>query len=125
MADINTDIYYDTEEYRDSIATVDSESGKRIWITPKKPKGRFYDYRTYLSWFFLFILFALPFVKVNGEPFILLNVLDRHFILFGIPFVPQDFHLFVLVMLTGIVFIVLFTAIFGRLFWKLLRKISV
>ena len=28
----------DTEDYRDSIATVD-EQGKRIWLYPKKPKG--------------------------------------------------------------------------------------
>ena len=46
----------------------------------------------------------------------LFNVLERRFILFGISFMPQDFHLFVLAMLTLIVFIVLFTVVFGRLF---------
>ncbi|MBR9919622.1 MAG: 4Fe-4S binding protein [Bacteroidetes bacterium] len=106
----------DTEIYRDHIATVDHKSGKRIWIYPKKPSGRFYKWRTWLSYFLLLVLFGLPFIKVNGDPLVLLNVLERRFILFGIQFTPQDFHLFVLAMLTGIVFIVLFTVIFGRLF---------
>ncbi len=105
----------DVEKYRDKIATVD-EHGKRIWLYPKKPKGRYYQWRTYASAFLLAILFALPFIKVNGDPIFLFNVLERKFILFGIPFMPQDFHLFVLAMLTLMVFIVLFTVVYGRLF---------
>ena len=105
----------DTEFYRDQIATVDG-SGKRVWIYPKKPKGWFTNKRTYVSWGLLTILFALPFIQVHGEPLILLNVLERRFILFGIGFAPQDFHLFVLAMLTFMVFVVLFTVIYGRLF---------
>lgn len=105
----------DTEAYRDKIATVD-EGGKRVWIYPKKPSGRYYNARTYLSWFLLAFLFVMPFIKVGGEPILLFNILERKFILFGILFMPQDFHLFVLAMLTFIVFIVLFTVVFGRLF---------
>jgi cytochrome c oxidase accessory protein FixG len=55
-------------------------------------------------------------MKVNGHPLMLFNVIERKFILFGIPFWPQDFFLFVLAMLTFIVFIILFTVIFGRVF---------
>ncbi|MDF1697979.1 MAG: cytochrome c oxidase accessory protein CcoG [Saprospiraceae bacterium] len=109
------DEYIEEEGYRDSIATVDS-SGKRIWIYPKKPKGRFYDYRKYVSYVLLLILFGLPFIKMNGKPFVLLNVLETEFILFGVYFAPQDFHLFVIAMLIFMVFIVLFTVIYGRLF---------
>ncbi len=105
----------DTEAYRDSIATVD-DRGKRIWVYPKKPKGRFTNARTYVSWVLLAILFGLPFIKMNGESFVLLNILERKFIIFGAPFMPQDFHLAVLAMLTFIVFIILFTVVFGRLF---------
>jgi len=56
-----------------------------------------------------------PFIKLNGHPFMLLNVVERKFILFGIAFWPQDFYLFVLAMLTFVVFIIVFTALFGRL----------
>lgn len=109
------DEIYADEVFRDSIATVD-ESGKRIWVYPKKPKGFFTTLRNYVSWVLLAVLFVLPWIKYNGEPLVLLNVLERRFIIFGFHFAPQDFHLFVLAMLTMIVFIALFTAVFGRLF---------
>jgi cytochrome c oxidase accessory protein FixG len=105
----------DTEEYRDHIATVDA-AGKRVWLYPKKPSGRYYRWRTWVSAAFLLFFFTLPFIKVDGEQFLLFNVLERKFVLFGLLFTPQDFHLFVLAMLTFIVFIILFTVVFGRLF---------
>lgn len=37
-----------TENFRDRIATVD-ESGKRKWIYAHKPKGKFYNIRSWLS----------------------------------------------------------------------------
>jgi cytochrome c oxidase accessory protein FixG len=100
--------------FRDTVATI-SEDGNRNWIYPKKPKGDFYNKRTAVSIFFLILLFAGPFMKINGHPLMLFNILERKFILFGIAFWPQDFHLFVLAMLTFIVFIILFTALFGRI----------
>jgi cytochrome c oxidase accessory protein FixG len=109
------ELNFDTEFYRDQIATVD-KSGKRVWVYPKRPKGRFYNMRSYVSWLLLAIMFGLPFVQMNGEPFMLFNILERRFILFGVGFAPQDFHLFVLAMLTFMVFIILFTVIYGRLF---------
>ncbi len=107
--------FYDQEEYRDSIATVDSE-GKRIWIYPKQQDGYFYRLRTYLSWFLLAFLFGMPWIKVGGEPLLLFNVLERRFIIFGVYFAPQDFHLFVLAMISFVIFVALFTVVFGRLF---------
>jgi cytochrome c oxidase accessory protein FixG len=105
----------DEEAYRDRIATVD-EKGKRVWIYPKRPSGRYYRARTYVSYVLLGFLMLMPFVKVGGEPLLLFNVLERRFILLGLLFTPQDFHLFGLAMITLVVFIVLFTAVFGRLF---------
>ena len=103
------------ESFRDSIATIDKE-GKRSWIYPKKPKGKLYNLRGYLSWFYLIVLFGLPFIKVNGEPLFLINIIERKFILFGMIFWPQDFFIFGLGMLIFIIFIALFTVIFGRVF---------
>ncbi len=116
MSEINPDIEIpDEERYRDQISTVDS-FGKRIWIYPKKPKGRFYDYRKYVSYVLLIILFGLPFIEWNGKPFVLLNILETEFIIFGVYFAPQDFHLFVIAMLIFVIIIALFTVVFGRLF---------
>jgi polyferredoxin len=105
----------DAEYFRDSLSTVDAE-GKRKWIYPKQQKGRFYKYRTNLSYVLLAFLFLGPWLRIGGQPILLLNVLERKFIILGQTFWPQDFHLFVLAMITGIIFIVLFTVIFGRLF---------
>lgn len=103
------------ESFRDTIATIDKE-GKRAWIFPKKPKGKLYNLRSYLSWFYIIALFGIPFIKVNGEPLFLINIIERKFVLFGMIFWPQDFFIFGLGMLIFIVFIALFTVIFGRVF---------
>ena len=90
--------------------------GKRQWVFPKRPAGRFYRCALTSATACWLMLFGLPWIRVGGEPIFLFNVLERHFILFGLHFTPQDFHLFALLMVTGMVFIILFTAVFGRLF---------
>jgi len=105
----------DNESFRDSIATI-NEEGKRAWVFPKKPSGKFYDYRKIVSYVLLAFLFAAPFVKINGNQFLLFNVLERRFNIFGFPFWPQDFHLFVISMIIGVIFITVFTVAFGRIF---------
>lgn len=103
------------EAFRDSVATISSE-GKRNFINPKKPKGRLYNLRTIFSIFYLIVFFTLPFIKVNDEPLLMINVLERKFIIFGMIFWPQDFFIFGIGMITFIVFVILFTVVFGRIF---------
>jgi cytochrome c oxidase accessory protein FixG len=116
---VNSDMPIDgavpEESFRDRIATVDA-SGKRKWVYAKKPSGRFYDLRSYISWGFFLLFFGLPFIRINGRPLFLFNVVEAKFIIFGKVFWPQDFFIFGITMVTFIVFIVLFTAAFGRLF---------
>ena len=103
------------DNFRDSIGTINKE-GKRAWLFPKKPKGSFYKYRKWVSYFLLIILFVSPFLKINGNQFLMFNVLERRFNIFGFPFWPQDFHIFVIMMIIGVLFIVFFTVAFGRIF---------
>lgn len=103
------------EIFRDSVATITKE-GKRNYINPKKPKGRLYRLRTWFSIFYLTVFFSLPFIKLNGEPLLMFNILERKFIIFGMIFWPQDFFIFGIAMLTFIVFVILFTVVFGRVF---------
>jgi cytochrome c oxidase accessory protein FixG len=103
------------ESFRDSIGTV-NEEGKRAWVFPKKPSGRYYEKRKIVSYVLLILLFAAPFVKINGNQFLMFNILERRFNIFGFPFWPQDFHLFVISMIIGVIFIALFTVAFGRIF---------
>lgn len=104
----------ENESFRDSLSTITKE-GKRKWIYAKKPSGRYYRYRTYLSWFLLTVFFITPFIKVGGQPLIMLNFFERKFILFGAIFWPQDSYVLFLMMISFMLFIILFTVIYGRL----------
>ncbi len=101
--------------FRDRLSTVD-DSGKRRWIYPKKPKGTWYNRRKIVAFLLILVLLVLPFLKYENEPLFLLNIFERKFIIFGMVFTPQDFHLFAIGMVALMIFIVLFTFVFGRFF---------
>lgn len=107
------DHYAYEEEYRDTIATVD-ETGKRIWMYPKKPKGYYHNLRIVVTVVLLSVLFSGPFIKIGGQPLLLLNFFERKFVILGQAFWPQDFFLLALLLVTFFVFIILFTVAFGR-----------
>jgi polyferredoxin len=102
--------------FRDQISTVPDDGKRRKWLYPKVIKGKLFRYRELLSYSFLTLLFAAPFIRLNGEQLVLLNVLGRKFVFFGLIFWPQDFYLFVLALISFMIFVVLFTVVFGRLF---------
>jgi len=103
------------QSFRDHLATVD-EAGHRKWVFAQRPSGKWYRSRTWLSAFFFLVFFTLPFIYVHGQPLFLFNIPQARFIVFGKIFWPQDFFIFGLTTVTFIIFIVLFTAAFGRLF---------
>lgn len=106
---------YQETTFRDRPTTF-SKEGKRIWLYPKMPQGKLYNIRRIIAWVLLLFFYAAPYLKFRGEPLIFLNFLERKFILFGNTFYPQDFHLLVLAVIALVVFIVLFTVIYGRVF---------
>jgi cytochrome c oxidase accessory protein FixG len=102
-------------DFRDTIGVLDSKgANKRMY--PKEVNGFLYKARNVFGLSLLAFLFAAPFIKINGQPLLLLNILERKFIIFGQIFFPQDFYLFALAMLTFMVFVILFTVVFGRVF---------
>ncbi|RYU81532.1 cytochrome c oxidase accessory protein CcoG [Hymenobacter persicinus] len=101
--------------FRDSIATVDA-AGQRVWLYPKQPQGRLYRRRKWLSYGLLALLFAGPWLRVNDLPLLLLNLPARRFIIFGQIFWPQDFFILLLATLTFVLFIIVFTVAYGRVF---------
>jgi cytochrome c oxidase accessory protein FixG len=100
--------------FRDRLATID-EKGKRVWVFAKKPKGRLTFWRNIVGFALLIFFFAAPFIRIHGEPLLLLNFIEREIVLLGVRFWPQDFHLFFLAMISLMVFIILFTVTFGRI----------
>lgn len=106
---------YNPKEYGNTISTVDN-SGKRKWIYAFRPRGKFYKYRTWLSWFYILVFFGIPFIKINNKPFLMFNIPRGEFIIFGQLFFPQDFIILGIGMMIAIVFIIVFTLLFGRIF---------
>jgi cytochrome c oxidase accessory protein FixG len=100
--------------FRDRPINLD-ERGNRKWVYAKKPKGLWYRRRTIFSWFVLLFFVAVPFIRINGNPLVLLDIEGRKFILFGAIFWAQDTLILALLMLSFILFIILFTVTFGRL----------
>ena len=111
---VNDELYHYDDEFRDTLATVD-KAGKRIWLFPKRPAGSHHQWRIVVTIVLLSLLFGGPFLKISGQPFLLLNIFERKFIIFGQVFWPQDFVLLAITLLAFFVFIILFTVVFGRI----------
>lgn len=101
--------------FRDRMATINRE-GQRVWVFPKMPKGKLTNYRRVVAYLLLAFFYLAPHLKRNGEQLLWLNFPERRFVLFGASFYPQDFHLLVLAAICLLVFIILFTVIYGRIF---------
>lgn len=102
-------------DYGNRISTVDGK-GKRKWIYALQPKGKLYQYRSWLSLLYLVAFFLLPFIRIKGIPLFQFNFPQATFIFFGKVFLPQDFILLGIGMLTSLLFIIVFTLQFGRVF---------
>lgn len=114
MSIIDLDVIDDHERFRSELASI-TPDGRRRWIYARKPSGRFYRWRSVVALFLLAFLFAAPYIHVHGHQFLLLNIIAREFVFFGVPFWPNDFYLVVLLFLTAVISIVVFTATLGRL----------
>jgi cytochrome c oxidase accessory protein FixG len=108
------DLYVYDEQFRDSIGTVD-EKGKRLWVYAKKPVGHYHRLRIVVTVILLSLLFSGPFIRIQGQPLLLLNIFERKFVIMGQAFWPQDFVLLAITLITFFVFIILFTVVFGRI----------
>jgi cytochrome c oxidase accessory protein FixG len=104
----------DWQDFREHLATADQQ-GRRMWLYPRKPRGSWFNARRGLAVALLAIMFAGPFVRIHGNPLLMINIVERRFSILGHVFWPQDMFLFALAVLLFLTGIVVFTAAFGRL----------
>ena len=104
----------DWKDFRDHLSTADQE-GRRQWLYPRKVQGRFFRARTVLSWLLLAVMFGGPFIRIHGNPLLLINVVERKFVILGQIFWPQDMIMFAVALLIFVTGILIFTAAYGRL----------
>ncbi len=103
-----------SESFRDRLYTID-ESGKRLWVFAKKPGGRLTAARNITGILLMIFFFSAPFIRVNGNQLLLLDFYHRTFVIFGVQFWPQDFNIFFIGMIALMVFVILFTVTYGRI----------
>ncbi len=102
------------QSFRDRPLNID-DSGKSKKIFAKQPKGKWYKRRTWFAWFCIFFLVLAPIIRINGNPLMLFDIANRKFSIFGNLIWAQDTFILALIMLIVVVFIVLFTVVYGRL----------
>ncbi len=89
--------------------------GSRCWLRPRVSPGRFLTARRRTAWILIAIFTALPFVKINGKPAMLLDFPARQFTLFGATFLATDTVFLALLLVSIFALIFLVTAFLGRL----------
>ena len=88
--------------------------GSRNWIRPKPSAGIWWRRRRVVAYALMIVFFAIPHVRINGMPAILLDLPRRHFTILGTTFLPTDTLLLMLLLASMVVAIFLFSALFGR-----------
>lgn len=88
--------------------------GSRRWMQPRGSYGRFWKARLAVAIALIAIFTALPWIRINGKPPILLDVMLRQFTFLGTTFRPTETLLLAILLLTVFVSIFLLTALFGR-----------
>lgn len=90
------------------------EGGKRVWVYPERPKGRFMRWRTAAHALLIVALLLGPWIDVGGHPGIHIDIPGRRIHLLGLSLFATD-GAYLLFLVGFVVFAVfLFTALFGR-----------
>ncbi len=102
-----------TEETDRVLATLNAD-GSRRWLRPKLSHGRFLTWRRAVGYLLIAIFAALPYIRINDKPAMMLDIVHRRFTFFGHTFLATDTVLTVLLMMIIFLGIFLITAMFGR-----------
>ncbi len=95
------------------LSTLESD-GSRHWLHPRLAKGKFWKRRRIVAYFLIALYSSLPWIRIGGDPAILLDIPRRRFVFFGGHFLPTDTLLLALTVLTIFLSIFFLTAVLGR-----------
>lgn len=97
----------------DSVSTI-NEDGSRNFVHPADVRGRFTTLRKVAAVLLIAVYVLLPWIPINGNPAVFLDVRTQQFHLFGLTFVAQDLWL-AFFLITGLGFALFYlTAVIGR-----------
>ena len=101
-------------EPEDRVLSTLEKDGSRRWLKPRLSVGGYLKARRAVAYALILIFTLTPYLRMNGKPLVLLDVVHRRFTLFGYTFLPTDTVLLALLIVTILVGIFLLTALFGR-----------
>ena len=101
-------------EAPEEVLSTMTKDGKRKWLYPVESRGSFYWKRLLLGWGLIAFFVLLPIVHINNRPAVLLDFINREFTFFGFTFFPTDTFLLMIFGISSLLSIVIFTALFGR-----------
>jgi cytochrome c oxidase accessory protein FixG len=78
-------------------------------------RGRFRSLRSIAYALLIAFLFALPWIRLDGQPLVLLDVPARQFHVFGLVIFPQELYFLWLIVVGAALALFFFTALLGRL----------
>jgi cytochrome c oxidase accessory protein FixG len=91
-----------------------SRDGKRRWIQPSLAPGRTWYWRRWVAAALVVFFVALPHLRINGKPYVLLDIASREFTFLGHTFYPTDTPLLACIVVGTFLSIMLATSIAGR-----------
>ncbi|MEM8486072.1 MAG: cytochrome c oxidase accessory protein CcoG [Bacteroidota bacterium] len=90
------------------------KDGRRKWVYPTLSLGKHHKRRKLFGWALIVLFVALPIIQINGKPAVLIDFVHREFALFGLLLYPTDTLLLLLLMISTVLGVGLFTALLGR-----------
>lgn len=91
-----------------------NQDGTRFVVRPRLAKGRFLLWRQIVAYGLIALFAALPFIRINGRPALLIDLTTRELSAFGMVFRPSDGFLLMLLGITVVATVFLVTALLGR-----------
>ncbi len=101
------------ELHPDRLSTTD-ETGKRIFLFPADVRGFFRSWRTRVQFVLILFFLGLPWVRVDGEQAVLLDITNRKFEFFGLSLRAHNAPLLLFVLAVAGFGLFFATAIWGR-----------
>lgn len=96
------------------LATTD-EHGHRVYLYPEDVKGKWKSRKNALSWFLIILYLVLPWIYINGKPFLMVNIFTREFCFAGFVFHGVDPVLIFLLVASALFLIGFITSLYGRI----------
>lgn len=96
------------------LATTD-EHGHRVYLYPEDVKGKWKTRKNVLSWFLIGLYLVLPWIYINGKPFLMLDIFNREFSFAGFTFHGVEPVLMFLLVASALFLIGFITSLYGRI----------